>query len=123
MVRSYCYKYAKVQLLVAELVSDCLKCCTEDSDDSMGKVITYSGAILEACMRKLVFYHEIVGFIEEEKDKFPTVKSSIFFNSPPQLVMLAQEGQHKETISIDNWKRGHMLQFLEEKVKPTSAKI
>lgn len=49
-------------------------------------------------MRKLVFYHEIVGFIEEEKDKFPTVKSSIFFNSPPQLVMLAQEGQHKETI-------------------------
>ncbi|GAY44766.1 hypothetical protein CUMW_084370 [Citrus unshiu] len=92
-------------------------------------------------MRKLVFYHEIVGFIEEEKDKFPTVKSSIFFNSPPQLVVLAQEGQHKETIrshidsteipefhrpcntSIDNWKREHMLHFLEEKVKPTSAKI
>ena len=67
-------------------------------NDLMKLQITYSGAILEACMRKLVFYPEIVGFIEEEKDKFPTVKSSIFFNSPPQLVVLAQEGQHKETI-------------------------
>ncbi|CAE5956645.1 unnamed protein product [Arabidopsis arenosa] len=29
-----------------ELVSDCLKCCADDSEDSMSKV-TYSGAILE----------------------------------------------------------------------------
>ncbi|KAL5781252.1 hypothetical protein ACOSP7_006281 [Xanthoceras sorbifolium] len=104
-----------------ELVSDCLKCCTEDSDDSMSK-ITYSGAIVEVCMRKLVFYPEIVGFIEEEKDKFPTLKVQYVFNSPPKLIMLDDEGQHKETIRIDNWKREHMLQFLQEKVKPTSAK-
>ncbi|KAH9727141.1 Sep15 SelM domain-containing protein [Citrus sinensis] len=116
-----------------ELVADCLKCCTEDSDDSMSKAwnsaalnagskyITYSGAILEACMRKLVFYPEIVGFIEEEKDKFPTVRVQYVFNSPPKLIMLDEEGQHKETIRIDNWKREHMLQFLQEKVKPTSA--
>ncbi|KAH7572910.1 hypothetical protein JRO89_XS03G0032300 [Xanthoceras sorbifolium] len=107
-----------------ELVSDCLKCCAEDSDDSMSKVtmITYSGAIVEVCMRKLVFYPEIVGFIEEEKDKFPTLKVQYVFNSPPKLIMLDDEGQHKETIRIDNWKREHMLQFLQEKVKPTSAK-
>ncbi|KAJ4723692.1 15 kDa selenoprotein-like [Melia azedarach] len=124
-----------------ELVSNCLKCCTEDSDDSMSKnilsfqlknvtqhhylgklQITYSGAILEVCMRKLVFYPEIVGFIEEEKDKFPTVKVEYVFNSPPKLIMLDDEKQHKETIRIDNWKREHMLQFLKEKVKPTSAK-
>ncbi|KAF2321941.1 hypothetical protein GH714_004706 [Hevea brasiliensis] len=74
-----------------ELVSDCLKCCTEDSDDSMSK-ITYSGAVLEVCMRKLVFYPEIVGFIEEEKDKFPTVKVQYIFNSPPKLIMLDDEG-------------------------------
>ncbi|XP_044499505.1 selenoprotein F-like [Mangifera indica] len=104
-----------------ELVSDCLKCCTEDSDDSMSKV-TYSGAILEVCMRKLVFYPEIVGFIEEEKDKFPTVKVQYVFNSPPKLIMLDDEGQQKETIRIDNWKREHMLQFVQEKVRPTSAK-
>ncbi|KAH9727143.1 Sep15 SelM domain-containing protein [Citrus sinensis] len=120
LARSHCSKYAKVQRLVAELVADCLKCCTEDSDDSMSK-ITYSGAILEACMRKLVFYPEIVGFIEEEKDKFPTVRVQYVFNSPPKLIMLDEEGQHKETIRIDNWKREHMLQFLQEKVKPTSA--
>ncbi|KAL5574738.1 hypothetical protein UlMin_017980 [Ulmus minor] len=103
-----------------ELVSDCLKCCAEDSDDSMSK-ITYSGAILEVCMRKLVFYPEIVGFIEEEKDRFPSVKVQYIFNSPPKLIMLDDAGQHKETIRIDNWKREHILQFLGEKVKPTSA--
>lgn len=105
-----------------ELVSDCLKCCTEDSDDSMSK-ITYSGAILEVCMRKLVFYPEVVGFIEEEKDKFPSVKVQYLFNSPPKLIMLDDDGQHKETIRIDNWKREHILQFLREKVKPASSAI
>ncbi|XP_057957253.1 uncharacterized protein LOC131150514 [Malania oleifera] len=105
-----------------ELVSDCLKCCTEDSDDSMSK-ITYSGAILEVCMRKLVFYPEIVAFIEEEKDKFPFVKTQYVFNSPPKLIMLDDDGQHKETIRIDNWKREHILQFLRGKVKSTSSEI
>ncbi|KAL3506845.1 hypothetical protein ACH5RR_032227 [Cinchona calisaya] len=102
-----------------ELVSDCRKCCTEDSDDAITKVI-YSGAILEVCMRKLVFYPEIVGFIEEEKDKFPSVKVQYAFNSPPKLVLLDDDGEPKETIRIDNWKREHILQFLRGKVKPTS---
>ncbi|KAE9450440.1 hypothetical protein C3L33_17657, partial [Rhododendron williamsianum] len=105
-----------------ELVSDCLKCCSEDSDDSMSK-ISYSGAVLEVCMRKLVFYPEIVGFIEEEKEKFPSVKVQYAFNSPPKLIMLDDDGQHKETIRVDNWKREHILQFLREKLKPTSAAI
>ncbi|CAL5348081.1 unnamed protein product [Camellia sinensis] len=105
-----------------DLVSDCLKCCTEDSDDSMSK-ITYSGAVLEVCMRKLVFYPEIVGFIEEEKEKFPSVKVQYVFNSPPKLIMLDDDGQHKETIRVDNWKREHILQFMREKLKPSSAAI
>ncbi|KAK9932287.1 hypothetical protein M0R45_019530 [Rubus argutus] len=113
-------EYVKDQVLIAELVSDCKKCCTEDSNDSMTK-ITYSGAILEVCMRKLVFYPEIVGFIEEEKDRFPSVKVQYIFNSPPKLIMLDDAGEHKETVRIDNWKREHILQFLQGKVKPTSA--
>lgn len=60
--------------------------------------ITYSGAILEVCMRKLVFYPEIVGFIEEEKEKFPSVKVQYIFNSPPKLIMLDEDGEQKETI-------------------------
>ncbi|XP_010522229.1 PREDICTED: 15 kDa selenoprotein [Tarenaya hassleriana] len=103
-----------------ELVSDCLKCCTDDSEDSMSK-ITYSGAILEVCMRKLVFYPEIVAFIEEEKEKFPSVIVQYIFNSPPKLIMLDEDGQHKETIRIDNWKREHILQFIREKVKPPTS--
>ncbi|KAG7591067.1 Selenoprotein F/M domain [Arabidopsis thaliana x Arabidopsis arenosa] len=103
-----------------ELVSDCLNCCADDSEDSMSKV-TYSGAILEVCMRKLVFYPEIVGFIEEEKEKFPSVKVQYIFNSPPKLIMLDEDGEHKESIRIDNWKREHLLQYMREKVKPTAA--
>ncbi|KAM1037110.1 hypothetical protein FF1_032015 [Malus domestica] len=110
----------EVLVLTAELVSNCMKCCTEDSDDSTTK-ITYSGAILEVCMRKLVFYPEIVGFIEEEKDRFPSVKVQYIFNSPPKLILLDDAGERKETIRIDNWKREHILQFLQGKVKPASA--
>ncbi|WZZ83972.1 hypothetical protein YC2023_104544 [Brassica napus] len=99
-----------------ELVSDCLKCCADDSEDSMS-------AILEVCMRKLVFYPEIVGFIEEEKEKFPSVNVQYIFNSPPKLIMLDEDGEHKETIRIDNWKREHLLQYMREKVKPTSASL
>ncbi|KAF9670733.1 hypothetical protein SADUNF_Sadunf13G0099400 [Salix dunnii] len=83
--------------------------------------ITYSGAILEVCMRKLVLYPEIAGFNEEEKDHFPTFKVQYLFSSPPKLIMLDDGGQHEETIRIDSWKREHMLQYLREKVRPTSA--
>lgn len=62
--------------------------------------VTYSGAIIEVCMRKLVFYPEIVAFIEEEKDKFPAVKVQYIFNSPPKLILLDDEGQHTETIRL-----------------------
>ncbi|PON77671.1 Sep15/SelM redox [Parasponia andersonii] len=56
---------------------------------------TYSGAIVEVCMRLLVFYPDIVGFIEEEKDRFPSVKVQYIFNSPPppKLIMLDDAGQ------------------------------
>ncbi|KAL2920840.1 Selenoprotein F, partial [Bienertia sinuspersici] len=162
-----------------ELVSECLKCCVEDSDDSMSKVysrlrssylnsqfrtlyftgpnmnseinhlrvcvylikcyiacyivfcrlyvvvgfdcITYAGAVLEVCMRKLVFYPEIVGFIEEEKDKFPSVRVQYSFNSPPKMVMLDDNGENAETIRIDNWKREHILQFLRGKLKSAAS--
>ncbi|XP_076887240.1 uncharacterized protein LOC143537334 [Bidens hawaiensis] len=103
-----------------ELLSDCRKCCTEDSDDSTSKIV-YSGAIVEVCMRKLVFYPEIVSFIEDEKEKVPSVKVQYAFNAPPKLIMLDDAGQHKETIRIDNWKREHIREFLKEKLKPTSA--
>ncbi|GAB2220060.1 hypothetical protein Droror1_Dr00007703 [Drosera rotundifolia] len=103
-----------------ELVLECLRCCVEDSDDSMSKV-TYAGAILEVCMRKLVFYPEIVGFVEDDKDKFPSLRVQYAFNSPPKLILLDDDGEQKETVRIDNWKREHILQFLHRKVKSSSA--
>jgi len=99
-----------------ELVEDCRKCCTEDSDDSISK-LTFSGAIIEVCMRKLVFYPEVVGFLEEDKDDFPYVEARYSYGSPPKLIMLDDKGEQKETIRIDNWKREHIRQFLKEKVK------
>lgn len=62
--------------------------------------VVYAGAVIEVCMRKLVFYPEIVGFIEEEKDKFPSVKVQYAYNSPPKLIMLDGNGGHKETVRL-----------------------
>lgn len=49
-------------------------------------------------MRKLVFYPEVVAFIEEEKDEFPYVKVQYAYASPPKLIMLDGEGNQKEII-------------------------
>ncbi|KAK1668902.1 hypothetical protein QYE76_057061 [Lolium multiflorum] len=103
-----------------ELVEDCRKCCTEDSDDSISKLV-FSGAIIEVCMRKLVFYPEVVGFLEGDKDDFPFVETRSAYGSPPKLIMLDDKGEQKETIRIDNWKREHIRQFLKEKVKPAKS--
>ncbi|KAI0510658.1 hypothetical protein KFK09_011266 [Dendrobium nobile] len=105
-----------------ELVADCRRCCTDDTNDSLSKV-SFSGAILEVCMRKLVFYPEVVAFIEEEKDQFSSVKVQYVYASPPKLVMLDEDGNQVETIRIDNWKREHIRQFLKEKVKATLKEI
>ncbi|KAM3334388.1 hypothetical protein ACQJBY_029046 [Aegilops geniculata] len=83
--------------------------------------LVYSGAIIEVCMRKLVFYPEVVGFLEEDKDDFPYVESRYAYGSPPKLIMLDDKGEQKETIRIDNWKREHIRQFLTEKVKPAKS--
>lgn len=63
-------------------------------------------------MRKLVFYPEVVSFIEEEKDQFPSVKVQYDFNSPPKLIMLDDEGQQKETIRWDFIHDLHISTFL-----------
>ena len=60
--------------------------------------LVYSGAIIEVCMRKLVFYPEVVGFLEEDKDNFPYVESRYAYGSPPKLIMLDDKGEQKETI-------------------------
>jgi hypothetical protein len=60
--------------------------------------LTFSGAIIEVCMRKLVFYPEVVGFLEEDKDDFPYVETRYSYGSPPKLIMLDNKGEQKETI-------------------------
>ena len=49
-------------------------------------------------MRKLVFYPEIVAFIEEERDEFPALKVQYAYASPPKLIMLDKDGQNIESI-------------------------
>ena len=54
-------------------------------------------------MRKLVFYPEVVSFIEGEKEKFPSVSIQYAFNAPPKLIMLDDAGNQKETIRYVCW--------------------
>ncbi|KAI5079372.1 hypothetical protein GOP47_0004851 [Adiantum capillus-veneris] len=99
-----------------ELISECRACCAQEGEDSITK-ITYSGAILEVCMRKLVFYPNVQSFIEDDLPKYLNIKVQYRYGSPPKLIMLDEDGNNKETIRIDNWKKEHIEQFLKEKVK------
>ncbi|POO02025.1 Sep15/SelM redox, partial [Trema orientale] len=40
-----------------------------------------------------LFWCHSGGFIEEEKDRFPSVKVQYIFNSPPKLITLDDAGQ------------------------------
>lgn len=54
-----------------------------------------------------MFYPEVVGFIEEEKNRFPNVKVQYVLNSPPKFILLDEEGQQKETLRLVaafNWR-------------------
>ncbi|KAJ7538399.1 hypothetical protein O6H91_11G046300 [Diphasiastrum complanatum] len=103
----------------AELESDCRKCCAQELQDSISK--TYSGAILEVCMRKLVFYRNVEAFIEKSLAQFPLVDVNYRFGSSPKLIMKDERGNEKESIRIDNWKTEHIEQFLKEKVRPKAT--
>jgi hypothetical protein len=45
-----------------------------------------------------VFYPEVVGFLEGDKDDFPYVEARYSYGSPPKLIMLDDKGEQKETI-------------------------
>ncbi|KAH7425378.1 hypothetical protein KP509_11G051100 [Ceratopteris richardii] len=103
-----------------ELVSDCRRCCAQEQEDSISKV-SYSGAILEVCMRKLVFYPNVQSFIEDDLEKYTNIKVQYRFGSPPKLIMLDEDGNDKESLRIDNWKKEHIEQFIKQKVKGNSV--
>lgn len=94
LARSQCYTFS-VSLMQSRLCSIL--------SNPLGLQIIYSGALLEVCMRKLVFYPEVVSFIEDEKEKFPSVRIQYAFNAPPKLIMLDDAGQHKEIIRYVCW--------------------
>ncbi|EFJ30489.1 hypothetical protein SELMODRAFT_440387 [Selaginella moellendorffii] len=105
-----------------ELELDCRKCCAEENEESLSK-LTFSGARLEVCMRKLMFYPHVQTFIESKLEKFPAVQAQYRFNASPKLILLDEDGNEKETVRIDNWKTEHIEQFLEQKVKPKHTEI
>lgn len=104
-----------------ELIADCKGCCAQEGEDSISKV-TYAGAILEVCTRKLVFYPNVQSLLEDDLHQYPSLKVQYRYGSPPKLIMLDEDGNHKESIRIDNWKKEHIEQFLKEKVKAKSAR-
>ncbi|MCO5604464.1 hypothetical protein L7F22_058630 [Adiantum nelumboides] len=92
-----------------ELISDCRECCAQEGEDSISKV-TYSGAILEVCMRKLVFYPNVQSFIEDDLQEYSNIKVQYRYGSPPKLIMLDEDGNNKETIRRN---RGRLQCFQE----------
>jgi predicted DNA-binding protein (MmcQ/YjbR family) len=52
-------------------------------------------------MRKLMFYPEVVDFLEEDKDEFPYVEARYAYGSPPKLIMLDKESSNKSLMRLD----------------------
>lgn len=98
-----------------ELEKDCLSCCTNETD--INEQVTYEGAILEVCMRRLMYFPEISDFVENYAPKFSALQVRYRYNSSPKLMMRDEEGQVQETVMIDSWKREHIEAFLKEKLK------
>lgn len=98
-----------------ELEADCRKCCAEESENALSKM-KYAGAVLEICLRKVMFYPNIQTFIDEKLSNFPEVDVKYRYGAPPKLIMKDEQGNHKESIRIDNWKTQQIEQFLSEKV-------
>ncbi|CAM6026723.1 unnamed protein product [Sphagnum balticum] len=104
-----------------ELETDCRKCCTPEAEDAISKVM-YARALLEICMRKLAFYPDVQTFIDDRLKQFwEVVDVQYRYGSPPKLILKDENGNHKETIRIDNWKTDQIEQFLVEKVKRSST--
>lgn len=103
-----------------ELEADCRKCCAEESENALSKM-KYAGAVLEICMRKVMFYPNIQTFIDDKLSQFPDVDVQFRFGAPPKLIMNDESGNQKESIRIDNWKTEQIEQFLREKVISKSS--
>lgn len=104
----------------AELEADCRKCCAEESENAFSKM-KYAGAVLEICLRKVMFYPNVQTFIDDKLIEFPEVDMQYRFGAPPKLIMKDEKGNHKESIRIDNWKTDQIEQFLKEKVVSKSS--
>ncbi|KAG0586037.1 hypothetical protein KC19_2G058700 [Ceratodon purpureus] len=98
-----------------ELEADCRKCCAEEFENDLSKM-KYARAVLEICLRKVMFYPNIQTFIDEKLSDFPEVSVKYRFGAPPKLIMKDEKGSQKESIRIDNWKTEQIEQFLKQKV-------
>lgn len=58
----------------------------------------YAGAVLEICMRKVMFYPNIQTFIDDKMSDFPDVDVQYRFGAPPKLIMKDENGDQKESI-------------------------
>ena len=58
----------------------------------------YAGAVLEICLRKVMFYPNIQTFIDEKLSNFPEVDVKYRYGAPPKLIMKDEQGNHKESI-------------------------
>lgn len=58
----------------------------------------YAGAVLEICLRKVMFYPNIQIFIDDKLSEFPEVDVKYRFGAPPKLIMKDDKGNLKESI-------------------------
>jgi len=111
---SSCDKLSDFNLDILE--DDCRNCCQPDSEDVVVK--KYSHAVLEVCGWKLGRYPQVQAFIKSDRLKsFPNVKVKYVRGKDPTVLLLDENREVQETLSVEKWDTDNIEEFFAEKLK------
>ncbi|KAK9915637.1 hypothetical protein WJX75_001843 [Coccomyxa subellipsoidea] len=102
-----------------ELVDDCQRCCTPESDLGSGKFLS---AVLEVCKHRLREFPTVEHFVNDKAEDFDSLEVRYRFGSSPRLILNGENGK-KETLRIDKWKTELIEEFLRDKLPANTAEL
>jgi len=78
----------------------------------------YPRATLKVCQWKIGRYPQIQAFVRgEQKDMFNNLNIQYERGADPQLLLLDESNNIKETLAIDKWDTDTVTAFLKEKLR------
>lgn len=114
LVCDACEKLSEFDL--DEIKQNCLQCCKQqDNNETVKK---YFRAVLEVCGWKLGRYPQVQAFIKSERPKaFPNLSIKYVRGKDPTVLLLDEDNQVQETLSVEKWDTDNIEEFFTEKLQ------